>query len=842
MNNRITSALCADGSNNILPFLWAITGVDAQKTIDLMHTIKDCGINAVCVESRTFEDYAGDTWWPFIERILTEARALDMKVWILDDVHFPTGFAAGRVADFPEKRRLQLAEFHIDVIGPRRVDIRLKPYSDEDELLGAVAVKRSGIDEELLPEYIVIDAKTGDDFCAFDAPEGVWRVFEMWLTHKGTTTPKPCVNMIDDESVQILVDAVYEGHYKNVGEYFGKELAGFFSDEPCLGNDFIMRRYSAKNHHKSVGMPGLALPWSDALKKSLTEKCGDELLSKLPLIWYDGEGASEMRIAYMDAVSALYAKCFSGKLGAWCEDHGVEYIGHIIEDSGSHCRLSGSTGHYFRGVEGQHMSGIDVVLNQMLPGFIHTDHTASFSLGRSDPKFYNFMLAKLGSSLAHIRTHMKNRAMCEVFGAYGWGMEASMMKWLIDHFLVNGINYYVPHAFSPIFPNSDCPPHFYADGINPQFEDLKLLMRYLGKMTALLEGNRVLDTAILYHAEMEWSGKPFMKNEVIIERLTESQIDSDIVPSDDLYTAKVENGVWKDGNASFRMLIVPEAEFLPQPIIDQLNRLNAEGLDVVQVNRLTEGLTANAVPLEKLSEYAHRAGIRRIHTSNPEIYLRVIEIEASDAKVFMLFNTSVTREIETCVTLPDKGCFTRLDVMGGHASGGYTEDGGVAVRLTPYESVVFVFDGTETKGTRDAAPAKKRESKLLWQIAAADCETPAGFTVLSENAPLRTIEKDQKNFSGIVRYTSRVTDAREISQIEIDNFNDTAEIRINGKSAGRRLCAPYRFDTADLWREGENALEILAYTTLGRRERDIHSAFMPMNLPGIVGPVYFISK
>lgn len=50
--------------------------------------------------------------------------------------------------------------------------------------------------------------------------------------------------------------------------------------------------------------------------------------------------------------------------------------------------------------------------------------------------------------------------MCEIFGAYGWGEGVSLMKWLTDHMLVRGINEFVPHAFSPAFPDEDCPPHF----------------------------------------------------------------------------------------------------------------------------------------------------------------------------------------------------------------------------------------------------------------------------------------------------------------------------------------------------------------------------------------------
>ena len=139
----------------------------------------------------------------------------------------------------------------------------------------------------------------------------------------------------------------------------------------------------------------------------------------------------------------------------------------------AHARMAYSAGHYFRALDGQHMAGIDVVLHQIVPGFSSCTHTASISGGIAGiAAFFDNVLAKLAASHAHIQPHMKGRAMCEVFGAYGWAEGASMMKGLLDHMLVRGINHFVPHAFSPVFPNPDCPPHFGegADAHLPRYE------------------------------------------------------------------------------------------------------------------------------------------------------------------------------------------------------------------------------------------------------------------------------------------------------------------------------------------------------------------------------------
>ena len=55
---------------------------------------------------------------------------------------------------------------------------------------------------------------------------------------------------------------------------------------------------------------------------------------------------------------------------------------------------------------------------------------------------------KLASSM-HTSTPKEGPCNVENYGAYGWGTGVRSVKWITDHFLVRGINYYVPHAFHP---------------------------------------------------------------------------------------------------------------------------------------------------------------------------------------------------------------------------------------------------------------------------------------------------------------------------------------------------------------------------------------------------------
>ena len=82
--------------NYLYPFFWQ-HGEDHDVLKKYMEKISGCGMKGVCVEARPHPDFVGDGWWKDMDFILDKAKKLDMKLWILDDSHFPTGYANGRI-------------------------------------------------------------------------------------------------------------------------------------------------------------------------------------------------------------------------------------------------------------------------------------------------------------------------------------------------------------------------------------------------------------------------------------------------------------------------------------------------------------------------------------------------------------------------------------------------------------------------------------------------------------------------------------------------------------------------------------------------------------------------
>jgi len=139
MNNRFQEVLSNRESNYMMPFFWMQNGRKQHEDLRArVAEVEASGCRAFCVESRTHQDFGGVTWWQDMDVLLDEAEKRGMKVWVLDDRHFPTGMANELIEKkYPERRRWFLREEHRDVYGPMKgVSLLLKNPPEEDVLRG----------------------------------------------------------------------------------------------------------------------------------------------------------------------------------------------------------------------------------------------------------------------------------------------------------------------------------------------------------------------------------------------------------------------------------------------------------------------------------------------------------------------------------------------------------------------------------------------------------------------------------------------------------------------------------------------------------------------------------
>jgi hypothetical protein len=552
----------------------------------------------------------------------------------------------------------------------------------------------------------------------------------------------------------------------------------------------------------------------------------------------------------MDIVTLLYRDNFSRPIGDWCRAHGVEYIGHIIEDMNAHARLGCSAGHYFRSLDGQDMSGIDIVLHQVMPGFGDRTVAISCAGGWSDSEFFHYVLAKLGSSMAHIKSSLKNRAMCEVFGAYGWAESVPMMKWLMDHLLVRGINRFVPHAFSPKFPDPDCPPHFGAEGRDPQFEGFTKLMGYVNRVVHLLEGTvHEAPCAVVYHAEAEWmNGNDCMLTQKPAKALWDAHIDYDILPLDILY----EGAVVRDSNLRvnqeyYRCLVVPRATLLPEKAVAMLNGFAAKGLPVLYVEAAPMGIQSpEVVPLGNLAADLRERGIGDITVEGDFSLLRICHWSRNENHFFMLFNEDVEKAAKTVIRFPCSGKCLKINLLDGFYSA--HEGSAMAVDLSPYQSLIAVFGEDLPKPNYTEAKYSSTETlDLKWDIDLYETGTgvlDGKFKPYRKSTELHNITglDGVPDFSGIIRYRAEFNLQKTGGNMALD-FNasgQTVKMKLNGKDCGMRICQPYQFDVTGIVKPGINTLELETANTLVYSVKDPLSFYIQIPPSGLQNPVLLL--
>lgn len=894
MSEKIKALQKGEGGNYIFPFFWQHGETEAILR-EYMKAIHKANIGAVCVESRPHPDFCGEQWWHDMDIILEEAKRYGMKVWILDDSHFPTGYANGAMKDQPlelyrqsitcRQYRGQQGEQIVisaeDIKNARPFEPNMveqmmthnsaegatKQFAD-DRLLGIYAIRQDGESGFLKKEYRMnLESEISENGLIWGVPEGEWKIYVLQLT-RNRGPHRDYINMMDRESCKVQIQAVYEPHWEHYQAEFGKTIAGFFSDEPELGNGHLY------DHNNGLGCSEeMDYPWSRELEMELREELGEDFAGRLALLWEQQADKAEtaaVRYAYMDHVSRLVEKDFSWPIGEWCRAHGVEYIGHLIEDNNHASKTGSSLGHYFRGLAGQDMAGIDDIGGQVMPGQEDLDLNMPPFHSRNG-SFYHYGLGKLGSSAAAIEPLKKGNSMCEIFGAYGWGEGVRLEKYLLDHFMVRGINHFVPHAFSAKeYPDPDCPPHFYAHGNHPQYRHFGALMAYGNRVLELLNGGvHIAPAAVLYHGESEWMGEA-MASDVVGHQLYDHQIDYDYIPQDVFlpenaynmeitYGTERAEGSFRVNTQNYRVLIVPKLQFITPHMKAALKQLQAAHFPVYFVDGLPEGVEGKIVPLSELAEMLEKSGISEISITPENNRIRYYHYEHADGSAVYMFVNEGNGVYEGTVEMPEsRACYVydawENTIQDAEAvrdeTAGITK---VSLVLEPLKSYLLVFEPRETaeavlkeKTTPISGEGVEIPFIKTWQRSICRSIEYPYFKAKKEVTIPDRLHEEEPEFSGFVRYENRFKgEAAATYILEISDAYEGVEVFLNGKSLGIQIVPSYRYELNSYVKDGENEIAIEVATTLERETakypnpyaKYIGQEVKPSSFSGITGEV-----
>jgi hypothetical protein len=546
----------------------AVDQAEVRRDLDEM---KALGFRAVTAQAGVDLPFAylSEDYFKFFKMLVTTAKQRGMRVWIVDDIGYPSGFAGGRFTREKPELRMQtlgVAE-RIAVAGGETLQ---HPVSD-----AAVAVTAIGDDRT------TISVPMHNGMIEWQAPAGTWQVsivehrFETSPTRSETnpklaTEPRPNTNNVQakDQS-QSLEDYLnpaatkqflaftHEQYKKHLGDEFGKTILGFRGDEPD---------YSVSG-----------LPWTQSLFDRFQQVKGYDIRPYLatfllPRGMQMTDEQARARADYWDVFSILFAESFFKVQADWCAANHLEYQVHLNHEE-AEPELTHSEGDFFRDMRSVQVPGIDTTRHQ-----IWTDTISDFP--------------RLASSASHI--YGKPRAFTESFASYKPPAEATMARYVLNEQFVRGINM----AELMYFPSSSAGgrPRTTLMG-EPGFP---ALMRYVGRLSYLMSMGRPTASVALYlpSSSLWLSDRTADTQFVSTERLlSEHQIEFDIVSEDalaqDLIAGK---GTFEtmSGNR-YRTVIVPSASLLSQRALDRLRSFASGGGHVLFLGRTPSLISAETI-------------------------------------------------------------------------------------------------------------------------------------------------------------------------------------------------------------------------------------------------------
>lgn len=405
--------------NSIKPFWSWNDKLEKQELENQIEQMSNHGIEGFFMHARggLKTDYLSEEWFEMTEACLDKADELNMQAWAYDENGWPSGFANGLVPELGIEYQQKSLQFLI--------------YE------GA----------EIPIENIIALFEKKD--AGFERTERLEKGVYMFYY---TVNPYYIDPFYRETTVKFL-EFTHEKYYERFGKRFGTSLKGFFTDEPQF--------------RKS--------PWSYVFPEEFEKTYGYDLISRLPLLFFEEDGYETVRNDYQSLVARLFQENFIKQMYDWCTAHHCKLTGHMMNENNLRSQMESTNGampcyEYF------HEPGMD--------------HLGRCIASPVQPK-------QLGS----VARQLNRKTLTETFALCGWDVSLNELKWIAQWQYVNGVTSLCPHLEGYSLRGArkrDYPPSLFTqlpwfDEIYPDFAD------YFTFLGALLDSGNETAPLLVIH-------------------------------------------------------------------------------------------------------------------------------------------------------------------------------------------------------------------------------------------------------------------------------------------------------------------------------------------------------
>lgn len=653
------------------PITWYFpSGPDPQKIAADIAEFKKLALGGICIMPATSAlkvPYLSSGYWKTIDLTVKEAVRQDLRVWLYDEIDYPSSSAGGAVIRaHPEYEVTGLEYQEILVQGGSRVQIEV-PRAPLEGAYGQELQNPGNLRD--------LKAAVSDGVLQWDAPAGNWKIH---LFTKRISDPlaevakgraglvRPLANLLDANAIREFISSTYEGYARTVGRYFGKDIEAMFTDEPCLHTAGYWDFGERADQHRPM------LPWVSGFPEYFYARKGYDLMPLLPAVMRDaGPETTKIRCDYWDVVCDLIVESYYGQLRDWCGEHKIAFSGHVLLEEGLLLHLM-FTGSFIRSLARMHIPGIDLIGPR--PEGVSLENTMTGVGG--------LYVGKLASSAAHTRG--RSEVMSESFAASGLEMTQEKMIAIANWQFATGVTEVMPMSIHYHMSHrrrdrdSEAFRKFLQDDF---FKDPGYYATYVGRVKAMLTGGRhVADIAVLVPEVSIWANyvpaeatMPYQRyreknpkaveiDDAFLELSTEllrAQLDYDYLDDEAFEKAEISQGKLTLAGESYEVLVLPAATTMRFRIADKIAAFRRAGGRVVACGELPQeamergkddalkALLAGAITAHAAKPGEIPAAVRKLLTpdvslSAPDRQIYYLHKRKNNADIYFLINMGDT--------------------------------------------------------------------------------------------------------------------------------------------------------------------------------------------------------